>query len=109
MRQDVNYGLWYDFRNPAQWRQDFEEFYRERLQQIREAEDKGFNSVWLTEHHFCDDGYTPSPLVVASAIAAQTRKMHLGTNLMLRRLALRTFRHIHALSLLGFSTSWPLP
>ena len=87
MRQDVNYGLWYDFRNPAQWRQDFEVFYRERLQQIREAEDKGFGSVWLTEHHFCDDGYTPSPLVIASAIAAQTRNMHLGTNLMLLPLA----------------------
>lgn len=87
MKQDVNFGLWYDFRNPAQWRQDFEDFYRERLQQITEAEDKGFGSVWLTEHHFCDDGYTPSPLVVASAIAARTRQMRLGTNLMLLPLA----------------------
>lgn len=80
---NINYGLWYDFRNPAQWRQPFEEFYAERFTQIVEAEKMGFRSCWLTEHHFCDDGYTPSPLVLASAIAARTEQMRLGTNLML--------------------------
>ncbi|EAW31136.1 hypothetical protein GP2143_03408 [marine gamma proteobacterium HTCC2143] len=80
---NVNYGLWYDFRNPVQWRQPFEEFYAERLTQIADAEKMGFRSCWLTEHHFCDDGYTPSPLVIAAAIAARTEKMRLGTNLML--------------------------
>ena len=39
--------------------------------------------MWLTEHHFCDDGYSPSPLVVASAIGARTRTMRIGTNLIL--------------------------
>jgi alkanesulfonate monooxygenase SsuD/methylene tetrahydromethanopterin reductase-like flavin-dependent oxidoreductase (luciferase family) len=79
----VNYGLWYDFRNPVQWRQPFEEFYAERFAQISYAEDLGFRSCWLTEHHFCEDGYTPSPLVLAAAIAARTKKMRIGTNLML--------------------------
>jgi alkanesulfonate monooxygenase SsuD/methylene tetrahydromethanopterin reductase-like flavin-dependent oxidoreductase (luciferase family) len=83
MSDAVNYGLWYDFRNPAQWRAPFESFYAERLAQISEAEGMGFSSCWLTEHHFCDDGYTPSPLMIATAIAAQTQRMHLGTNLML--------------------------
>ena len=83
MTSKVNYGLWYDFRNPQQWRVPFERFYAERLQQITEAEEMGFNSCWLTEHHFCDDGYTPSPLMLASAIGARTREMQLGTNLML--------------------------
>ncbi len=87
MGNTVNYGLWYDFRNPAQWRQPFEAFYAERLSQIAAAEDLGFNSCWLTEHHFCDDGYTPSPLVIAAAIAARTRAMRSGTNLMLLPLA----------------------
>lgn len=80
---NVNYGLWYDFRNPTQWRQPFEEFYAERFTQIAEAEKLGFSSCWLTEHHFCEDGYTPSPLVLAAAIAARTEQMRLGTNLML--------------------------
>lgn len=83
MTSSVNYGLWYDFRNPAQWREDFEQFYASRLDQIAAAEGLGFDSAWLTEHHFCDDGYTPSPLVIAAAIAARTRNMHIGTNLML--------------------------
>ena len=82
MTSKVNYGLWYDFRNP-QRRVPFERFYADRLQQIADAEQLGFDSCWLTEHHFCDDGYTPSPLLLASAIGARTRAMRLGTNLML--------------------------
>ncbi len=83
MSKPVNYGLWYDFRNPEPWREDFETFYADRLDQIAQAEALGFDSVWLTEHHFCDDGYTPSPLVLAAAIGARTRRMRIGTNLML--------------------------
>jgi alkanesulfonate monooxygenase SsuD/methylene tetrahydromethanopterin reductase-like flavin-dependent oxidoreductase (luciferase family) len=75
-------GLWYDFRNPRQWRRRFEDLYRESIEQISWAEGLGFGSVWLTEHHFCDDGYTPSPLVLAAAIAQRTRKIRIGTNLM---------------------------
>ena len=79
----MNFGLWYDLRNPVAWRQPFETFYAETLAQISDAERLGFDSVWLTEHHFCDDGYTPSPLVVAGAIGAATTRMRIGTNLML--------------------------
>jgi len=83
MTTSVSYGLWYDFRNPERWRQPWERFYAERLDQIRRAEQLGFDSVWLTEHHFCDDGYTPSPLVLCGAIGAATQRLRLGTNLML--------------------------
>jgi alkanesulfonate monooxygenase SsuD/methylene tetrahydromethanopterin reductase-like flavin-dependent oxidoreductase (luciferase family) len=74
-------GLWYDFRNPAPWRRDFGGLYREAIDQIAWAEELGFGSVWLTEHHFCEDGYTPSPLVLASSIAQRTQRMRIGTNL----------------------------
>jgi alkanesulfonate monooxygenase SsuD/methylene tetrahydromethanopterin reductase-like flavin-dependent oxidoreductase (luciferase family) len=83
MSNSVNYGLWYDFRNPEPWREDFESFYAGRLEQIAQAEGMGFDSVWLTEHHFCEDGYTPAPLVLAAAIGARTSRMRIGTNLML--------------------------
>ena len=79
----MRFGLWYDFRNPVQWQQPFDEFYDGTLKQIRYAESLGFDSVWLTEHHFCEDGYTPSPLVLAGVIGAQTERMQIGTNLML--------------------------
>ncbi|MBT8445592.1 MAG: LLM class flavin-dependent oxidoreductase, partial [Gammaproteobacteria bacterium] len=103
MSNRPNYGLWYDFRNPAQWRQPFEQFYAERLEQISAAEDMGFESTWLTEHHFCDDGYTPSPLVICANIAARTRAMHMGTNLMLLPIAdpIRVAEDAATLSLLS--------
>jgi alkanesulfonate monooxygenase SsuD/methylene tetrahydromethanopterin reductase-like flavin-dependent oxidoreductase (luciferase family) len=82
MVRHVNFGLWYDMRNPARWRIPFEQLYRQTLEQIAWAETIGFDSVWLTEHHFCDDGYLPSPLVVAAAIGANTRRMRIGTNLL---------------------------
>lgn len=83
MTRPVRFGLWYDFRNPPEWRIPFGDMYRTYLDQIVAAEKQGFDSVWLTEHHFCDDGYTPSPFVIASAIGARTEKMHIGFNLMI--------------------------
>lgn len=83
MPRHVNFGLWYDFRNPEPWTIPFERLYAQAIDQIVEAERLGFDSVWITEHHFCDDGYTPSPLVMAAAIGARTRRMRLGTNLMI--------------------------
>ncbi len=83
----VNFGLWYDFRNPAPSAVGFEQLYRQTLEQIVWAETVGFDSVWLTEHHFCDDGYTPSPLVIAAAIGERTRRLRIGTNLLLLPLA----------------------
>lgn len=81
MSNKVNFGIWCDFRNPEPWAVPFEAFYRDALDQIAAAEGMGFDSVWLTEHHYCDDGYTPSPLVIAAAIASRTEKMRIGTNL----------------------------
>lgn len=75
------FGLWYDFRNPPQWHRSFTSLYREVLDQIAWAESLGLGSVWLTEHHFCEDGYTPSPFALAAAIGERTRTMRIGTNL----------------------------
>jgi alkanesulfonate monooxygenase SsuD/methylene tetrahydromethanopterin reductase-like flavin-dependent oxidoreductase (luciferase family) len=79
----VRFGLWYDFRNPVQWPRSLESFYAESLDQIAWAEELGYRSVWLTEHHFVEDGYTPSPLVIAGSIAARTTEMVMSTSLML--------------------------
>ncbi len=83
MARSVNFGLWYDFRNPEPWAIPFETLYEQALDQIVDSERLGFDSVWITEHHFCDDGYTPSPLVIAAAIGARTKRLRIGTNLMI--------------------------
>jgi probable F420-dependent oxidoreductase len=75
----LQFGLIYDFRNPERWRRPFAELYAEQLEQIAYAEQLGFDSVWITEHHFIGDGYTPSVLPIAAAIAARTSRIRIGT------------------------------
>jgi alkanesulfonate monooxygenase SsuD/methylene tetrahydromethanopterin reductase-like flavin-dependent oxidoreductase (luciferase family) len=76
-------GLFLDFRNPQEWRRPWEELYVETLELAVEAEQLGLHAVWLTEHHFVDDGYSPSCLVAAAALAARTSKVRIGTFTML--------------------------
>lgn len=55
------------------------EVYRETLEQVQLAERPNFDSAWLSEHHFLPDGYCPSVLATASATAAVTKKIKIGT------------------------------
>ncbi|MGH2602826.1 MAG: LLM class flavin-dependent oxidoreductase, partial [Dehalococcoidia bacterium] len=75
----MQFGLIYDFRNPARWQRPGAELYAEQIEQIVYAEQLGFDSVWITEHHFIEDGYTPSVLPIAAAIAARTNRIRIGT------------------------------
>jgi alkanesulfonate monooxygenase SsuD/methylene tetrahydromethanopterin reductase-like flavin-dependent oxidoreductase (luciferase family) len=76
------FGLWYDFRQRPPL-EDYTRFYAECFEEIEEAERLGFTGVWLSEHHFVDDGYLPSPLVAAAAVAARTQRVTVGTNVLL--------------------------
>jgi alkanesulfonate monooxygenase SsuD/methylene tetrahydromethanopterin reductase-like flavin-dependent oxidoreductase (luciferase family) len=79
----IRFGLWYDFRNPAQWRRPADRLYREILDQIAWSENNGFDDVWLSEHHFIEDGYLPSILPVAAAIAARTDRIRIASGVLL--------------------------
>lgn len=79
----MKFGLMYDFRNPEPWRRPFPELYRAMLDQIVRVEELGYDNVWLTEHHFVDDGYNPSVLTTAAAIAGRTSRIRIGTFVLL--------------------------
>jgi natural product biosynthesis luciferase-like monooxygenase protein len=53
--------------------------YARYLEQIEAAEAAGFDTVWVTEHHFdYFGGLTPSPQMLMTAIAQRTRRLRLG-------------------------------
>lgn len=73
----------FSFRNPPQWHRPFPDLYRDQIDLIVRAEKLGYDTIWLTEHHFAEDGYSPSLIPLAAAIAARTERVRIGFNLML--------------------------
>lgn len=56
------------------------ELYSHWLEQFDAAEDLGFDSLWVTEHHFrYFGGMTPNPQLLLAAAAQRTKRMRLGT------------------------------
>lgn len=68
--------LRYDLRAPA-FGAPPAALYAAALDQAAFGDELGFDSVQLSEHHGADDGYLPSPLVLAAAIAGRTRRIRL--------------------------------
>jgi alkanesulfonate monooxygenase SsuD/methylene tetrahydromethanopterin reductase-like flavin-dependent oxidoreductase (luciferase family) len=79
---EAGFGLITAQRFPGDRRGD-QELYADALDLASEAERLGFDSVWVSEHHFLDDGYMPSLLPVCAAIAARTTRVRIGTALLL--------------------------
>ncbi|OXM47955.1 LLM class flavin-dependent oxidoreductase [Amycolatopsis alba] len=55
------------------------DFMRKELHACVQAETLGFDSIWLTEHHFSNYGLIADPLQALSYLAARTSRVRLGT------------------------------
>jgi alkanesulfonate monooxygenase SsuD/methylene tetrahydromethanopterin reductase-like flavin-dependent oxidoreductase (luciferase family) len=56
-----------------------DQFMQDELRQILLGEELGYDSIWMTEHHFDDYSVSPAPLMTLAWLAAKTKRMRLGT------------------------------
>src|ERR1700710_1245607 len=78
LRLEIRYDLRApDFGAPAL------DLYQAALDQCEWADNLGFESCTLMEHHASTDGYLPSPLVMAAAVAGRTKNLLIRVALML--------------------------
>jgi alkanesulfonate monooxygenase SsuD/methylene tetrahydromethanopterin reductase-like flavin-dependent oxidoreductase (luciferase family) len=73
------WALHYDLRGPAIG-PPAPVLYRAALEQSAWADTRGAASIVVSEHHGQDDGYLPSPLTMAAALAARTTNAFLSVN-----------------------------
>ena len=64
---------------PIQWDTHWEDCVAECVL----AEELGYDSVWIAEHHSRQETYWPCPLTALAAIGARTRRVRLGTAVLL--------------------------
>lgn len=64
---------------PAELARSLGDLYAELMEQVEAAEEWGFDSFWLAEHHFHEYGAVPRPPVWLAAAAQRTRRIRLGS------------------------------
>ncbi len=83
MRPPLRVGTVYDFRNTPDSGMDMPSLYAAIMDQVVMLDGLGLDLVWFTEHHFLDDGYLPSWVPMAGAIAARTKRVRLSSDVCL--------------------------
>ena len=76
-------SLRYDLRAPDFAAASMADRYRACLEQCSFGDANGIGMAVISEHHGVEDGYLPSPLVLAAAIASRTTKMSISISALL--------------------------
>jgi alkanesulfonate monooxygenase SsuD/methylene tetrahydromethanopterin reductase-like flavin-dependent oxidoreductase (luciferase family) len=74
------FGIRFDFRNPDFSGVDMADRYAAALEMAEWADQRGATMIGLSEHHGSADGYLPSALAMAAAVAARTSKARIGVS-----------------------------
>ena len=77
----MKFGMMYLFSEYGEIPQS--QVFKEFLEEVELAEELGFDSIWLPEHHFTVYGMLGDTLTMASAIAQRTKKIKIGTAVVL--------------------------
>jgi alkanesulfonate monooxygenase SsuD/methylene tetrahydromethanopterin reductase-like flavin-dependent oxidoreductase (luciferase family) len=64
---------------PSHWARAYKELREYALL----MEEVGYDSLWLSEHHFFYDGYCPALLPAAASVLSVTSRLHVGTGMLL--------------------------
>ena len=75
-------GIYCSIANPPRG-DDLDRCIDEVIAEAQLAEQAGFDSCFFGEHHQDKDGFLPSPLIVATAVACHTQKIRVGTSVIL--------------------------
>jgi len=78
----IKLGLYSSIANPPRG-DNMDRCVQETLAEAELSEACGFHGFFFGEHHQDQDGFLPSPLVVCSAVAARTKKIQIGTSVLL--------------------------
>jgi probable F420-dependent oxidoreductase len=78
----MKFGLYSSIANPPRG-DHLDRAVDEVIAEAQCAEATGFDSCFFGEHHQDTDGFLPSPLIVATAVAARTRRLRVGTSVIL--------------------------
>src|SRR6266545_5005980 len=78
-RCSVKFGIFYEISVPRPWDRGSERTVYERaLEQVRLADELGFDQVWAVEHHFLEE-YSPAPRRRSSSQPARCRRRASGS------------------------------
>jgi probable F420-dependent oxidoreductase len=78
----MRFGVYSSIADPPAG-EDIARCVEEVLEEAQSAEEFGFDSYFFGEHHQDKDGFLPSPLIVATAVAARTSTLNVGTSVIL--------------------------
>ena len=73
----MKFGLFHSVQLPDPAKQN--QYYRDALEQVLWAEQLGYDSVWMTEHHFSRHGIVSASLSVLAYLAGLTSTIRLAT------------------------------
>ena len=76
----MKFGIFYELSVPRPWDAEAERsVYMNALEQVRLADELGFEQVWAVEHHFLEEySHCSSPELFLTACAMQTKQINVG-------------------------------